>query len=113
MLVVVNKVRDNKGGAIVPWEVAQGVEIRVQTHIGVSGIPRGDVIALNGIHIHIYRQEVITSLGAILDGVRNEEGRVDALALQSPLHICRTDHDGVDLAASYICLQLLQGERHF
>jgi len=103
MLVVVDEVGDHKGGAIVPREIAQGVEIRVETHIGVSRIPGRNVVALNGVHIYIYCQQVVTPLGAILNGVSNEEGRVNPLALQSALHVCRTDHDGVDFATCYIC----------
>ena len=104
MLVVVDEVGDNHRRAFMPREVAQSLEIWRKTHIRVTGIPGGDVISLDGIHIDINSEEIVATLGAILDGVGDEEGCMNSLSLKSALHICRTDNYGVDLSACYICL---------
>jgi Iap family predicted aminopeptidase len=57
---------------------------------------------LNGIHIDINGQKVVTPLRAIFDGIGYEEWGMYSLTLKSALHIRCANHHCVDFSVSYI-----------
>ena len=79
-----------------PDRVVVGHEL----HVAVALLPRGDGVAVDGVHVDVDREQVVAALGAGLQRDVQEVLRVQALALEPALHVGEGEHDGVDLAAS-------------
>ena len=70
-----------------------------QQHVAVAALPGGHRVAVDGRHVDVDREQVVASLGAVLDDLGEEVGRRQALALQPALHVGDRQQHGVDSAA--------------
>ncbi len=89
-----------------PDRVVVGHEL----HVAVALLPRGDGVAVDGVHVDVDREEVVAALGARLQRDVQEVLPVQALALEPALHVGEGEHDGVDLAHLDPVPQVWQGQ---
>ena len=88
---------DHDGGGLVGQQ-ADRLEVEDELHVAVPLLPRGDGVAVDGVHVHVDAEQVVAALGlALAQHVVEEVAAVQALARQAPLHVGEGDHDGVDL----------------
>jgi len=80
-----------------PRDAPQRCKIRRHHEVAVAAFPRGDPVAVDGVHLHIDGEQVVAAFRAVRQHVVQEMRRVDPLALQPPLHVGDRDDDGVDL----------------
>jgi len=85
-------------------------QVELEHHVAVPGLPRRDLVPVDGVHLHVDGQQVVAALGAVPEDGVEEEPSVDELALQTPLHVGEAQHDGVDLVAQDGRPQLLDGQ---
>ena len=81
-----------------PGSHAQGLHVGDHCHVGVTGVPGGDFVALNGVVFDIYRQEVVAALGPVVGNVVQEMPGGNALSDEAALHIGEGHDYGVDFA---------------
>ena len=75
------------------------VEVEDELHVAVAALPRGDRVAVDGVHVDVDAEQVVAALGAVARATHVEEvAPVQPLALQPALHVGEGDDDGVDLA---------------
>ena len=67
-----------------------------ELHVAVAAVPRGDRVAVDGVHVDVDGEQVVAALGAVLGHVVDEVAAVQAFALEPPLHVGEGDDDGVD-----------------
>ncbi len=84
--------------ALVPGDRAQGVEVGLHHEVAVAALPRRHLVAGDGLHVDVDREQVVAALGAVLDHLVEEVGSGQPLALEAPLHVGDRQQDGVDLA---------------
>ena len=89
---------------------AQRVEVEVEEHVAVAALPRGDGVAVDGVHVDVDGEQVVAALGAVLEHVVEEVVAVHPLALQATLHVGERDDDGVDVARLDLRAQLVDGQ---
>lgn len=104
------EVRGDHHGALDPRDGPQGREVRDHRHVAVAGLPAGDGVAVDGVHVDVDRQQVVAALGAVLDDGLEEVARGDPLAHEASLHVRHGQHDGVDLPVAHPGLELLEAE---
>ena len=68
---------------------------------------------VDGVHVHVDREQVVAALGAVLQDVVEEVLRIQPLALQPPLHVGERDDDRVDLTPLDLGTQLVETEQGF
>ena len=89
---------------------AQRVEVEVEEHVAVAALPRGDRVAVDGVHVDVDGEQVVAALRAVLEDVVEEVVAVQPLALQATLHVGERDDDGVDVARLDLRAQLVDGQ---
>ena len=77
-------------------EHPEGVLVEDELHVAVALLPRRDRVAVDGVHVDVDGEQVVAALGAVAEHVVDEVARVQALALQPPLHVGERDDHGVD-----------------
>ncbi len=88
-------------GARQPRQQTQGGEVRGHHHVAVAGVPARYRVAVDGVHVDVDGQQVVTALGAVLGDVLDEQPRRHPLAGQPALHIAERDDHGVDVAVGH------------
>ncbi len=86
------------------------VRVEHELHVAVALLPRGDRVAVDGVHVDVDAEQVVAALGAVAEHLVEEVGAVQALALQPPLHVGERDDHGVDLPGVDPCRQLLHAQ---
>ena len=84
--------------------VDDGVEV------AVAGLPVGELVPGERVHVDVAGQQVVAGLDAVLGDVLEEEGPRDPLADRSPLQVREGDDDGVDVAGADHVRQGLEGQ---
>ena len=93
-----------------PRHPPDGVEVEHELHVAVAGVPRGDRVAVDGVHLGVDGEEVVAPLDPVLERVLEEVGGVQELPLQPALHVGEGDDDGLDLARRDGGPHLVDGE---
>ncbi len=106
--VVPLEVRHHQRGRVMPGDDAQRVEVGAHREVAVAARPRRHRVALDGVHVHVHREQVVAPLGAVLEHLVEEVARRQPLALQPSLHVGDRQQDGVDRPAVDGGAQLLQ-----
>ena len=58
-----------------PGHRVQRVEVEGELHVAVAALPGADRVAVDGVHVHVDREQVVAALGAVLQhGVQEELG---------------------------------------
>ena len=78
--------------------------------IAIAEFPVGELIAGHGLHFHIGGQEVVTTMGAVLDSLVYKKLRVEALAYQAAVVVGKGHDDSLDRFAGYLVFQLFKGQ---
>ena len=89
-----------------PWQYPQRGQIGAHHHIPVAGVPTGHPIALDGVHLGIHGQQIVTALGAVLGDLLGEQSGRHPFSGQPALHVGERDDDGVDLIGRHQPIQL-------
>ena len=80
-------------------------------HVAVPGVPVGEPVAGQWLHVDVDREEVVARLDPVLCDVVDEEVGGDPLADRTPLHVGERDHHRVDGAVGDLGAQRLEA-RH-
>src|SRR5207247_9594012 len=90
-------VAQNQRRRIQPWDSAEGRKVRQQFEVAVSLLPVRHLVAGDGVHLHVQREQVVATLDRLaVAGRLHEVLGIYALAHQATLHVADGDHDGVD-----------------
>jgi hypothetical protein len=109
--VVPEDVAEDERRPFEPGGQSQRPEIWLEEEVAVALRPVGDVVAGDGLHLHVEREEVVATLDAVLgDLPLEEELCVDALAHQTSLHVREGDDDRVERAGFHLRFQLIENE---
>ena len=81
-----------------PGSHAQGLHVGDHCHIGVAGVPGGQLVALNGVVLDIDSQQVVAALCTVVGDVIYEVAGGHSLSNQAALHISEGHDYGVDFA---------------
>ena len=81
-----------------PRNRPQGREGGGEEEVAVPLLPRRERVARRGVHVDVDREQVVARLRAMRDDVVDEVLSVEALALQTAVHVDDREHDGVDRA---------------
>src|SRR5215475_9595481 len=65
--------------------------------VAVAEFPIRETVALHRLHLHVGRQQVITTVCAVAGGLFHEHLGVITLAGQTPVMVSERDDDGFDL----------------
>ena len=95
MVVVVQDIGQNQGGAVQPRHRPQGRQIRGDHEIAVAALPIGGGVARHRLHVNVIGQQIIAAMRLAVGGIENEFGLV-TLADQAAVHIGEGDLNGVD-----------------
>ncbi len=87
----------HQGGAGQPGQQSQGAEIGRHDHIAVAGLPAGDGVPVDGVHVHVDGKQVVATFGAVGGDVLDEQPGRHPFAGEAALHVGERDDDGVDL----------------
>ena len=80
-----------------PGRHAQRGHVRDHHHVAIAGIPRGELVALNGVVLNVDSQEVVAAFCTVVGDVLQEVPCGDALPDQATLHVGEGHDHGVDL----------------
>ena len=89
-------VADHHGRALEPGQQPQGGEVGDRDHVAVPGLPIGEAVPGERLHVHVDGEEVVTGLDPVLEDVIEEESARHPLAYGTPLHVGERHHHGVD-----------------
>ena len=95
--------------ALEPRRAAQRVEVGLEHEVAVAALPARHLVAADGVHVDVDREQVVAALGAVADDRLQEPRGGQALALQAALHVGQGQQDGVDVACRDLGLQLVEG----
>ena len=82
-----------------PRNPPKGAEVRRQHEVAVPAFPRSELVAVDGVHVDVDGEQVVARLAAVREHLVEEVTSVQALALESSLHVGEADEDGVDVAS--------------
>ncbi len=108
--IVVGDVAQHERGAVEPGDPAQRPHVGDDPEVTVAPFPVGHLVARDGIHLHVEREQVVAPLDTVLDHVREEVLRLDALAEQATLHVGERGDDGVDRSFADLLAQVVERE---
>jgi hypothetical protein len=91
-------VGEDQGGAVVPGDLPQRLEVGAQHEVAVAAVPRRERVAADGVHVDVDGQEVVAGFGGVADDLVQEVFGGAALALEPALHVRQRDEHGVDRA---------------
>ena len=109
--VVVHDVGDAEHGALKPRHRPQRRKVRLQHEVPVARLPARQGEPRQRHHLHVDREQVVAGLRTVCGDAADEGLSVEALALQTTLHVCHRQDDRVDLSARYTLTQLIQRHR--
>ena len=93
-------------GAGQPRQQPQCREVGCHHHVAVAGLPARDGVTVDGVHVDVDGEQVVTTLGAVRGDVLDEQPGRHPLAGQPALHVAERDDDGVDVTGGHQRLQL-------
>ena len=105
------QVGDDHRRGLLPRHVPERAHVRYQHEVAVAALPGRHRIPVDGVHVHVHREQVVAALGIVLGHLVQEELGRQPLARQPALHVGEGEHDGVDLAHPDRGPQLLQGQQ--
>jgi hypothetical protein len=108
--VVPRHVGEHERRRLQPGDPPQRRQVGHEPEVAVAALPARDLVARNGVHLHLEREQVVAALDPVLDGVVEEELRLQALSEQATLHVREGDDDRVDRAALDLAAQLLEAQ---
>ena len=94
------QIRHHQRAAGNPRQQPQCAEVGGHHHVAVTGLPAGDGVAVDGVHVDVDGQQVVAAFGAVLGDVVDEQPRRDPLAGEPALHVGEGHDHRVDLARS-------------
>ena len=94
--VLVGQVADDEGRAGLPGDQPGGVVVGMAHEVAVAGVPVGEAVAGQRVHVDVDGQQVVARLHAVLGRVGREEVRRHPLAHRATVHVGEGQHDGVD-----------------
>ena len=111
LAVVPGHVAKDERGGLEPGDAAQRRKVGHHVEVAVAALPVGHLVAGDGIHLHVERQQVVAPLDRlpVAGGVHEVLG-VEALAHQPALHVGEGDDDGVDLTLFDLSRELVLAE---
>ncbi len=98
-------------GPRLPWHSPQGRQVGRHHQVAVAAIPGGDAVSVHGVHLDVYREEIIAALGAMVEDVAQEMRGVHSLALQTPLHVGDGNDDCVDQVVLNSSAKFVEAQR--
>ena len=105
---MVGDVAQHERRAVEPGDPAQRRHVGDDREVAVAALPVGHLVARDGIHLHVEREQVVAALDAVLDDVVEEVLRLDALAEQPALHVGEGGDDRVDRAVLDLLAQVVE-----
>ncbi len=99
-----------QGGAIVPRDEPQRLEVGLHREVAVARLPRGHRVALDGVHLDVDGEQVVAGLRAVRNDLVEEVVRGEPLALQAALHVGEAEQDRVEAAGGHRGAQLVERE---
>ena len=102
-------VAQHERGAVEPRRHAQRAEVGHEVDVAVALLPAGELVAGDGLHLHVGGQQVVAPVRAGGGDLVEEQPGVVALADEPAVVIGETDDDRVDVASGDEVDQGLQG----
>ncbi len=96
-IVTGHHVAQHEGGPVGPGRRAQGGQVGDKMEIAVAPLPVGVAVAGHRLHLHVDGQQVIAAVGAVADGIVDEEAGVESFAHRSTEMIGEGHDHRVDL----------------
>jgi hypothetical protein len=101
------EIGDANGGAVLPGDDPQRVEIGLHQEVAVTALPRGHRKPGDGRHVDVDGEQVVAALRAVLSNVIDEVLGDEALSHQTPLHVRDREKNGVDGTARDLLSKLV------
>ncbi len=98
MVSGISEVTDDDGRGIAPSGRAKRAHVGHEMEVAVAERPVGVVVAGNGFHLDVDREEIIAGVAAVGRGVIEEEATVEPLSHEPTVVIGEGDDHRVDLA---------------
>ena len=108
--IVPGEVGDDHRRGFLPGHPAQRAHVGHHHEVAVAGLPGRHRVAVDGVHLHVHREQVVAPLDDAAHHVVEEELRREPLALQPALHVGEGDDDRVDVALAHLHAELLERE---
>ncbi len=96
-------------GALLPRHAAQGRDVGPHLEVAVAALPRGHLVAVDGVHVDVDREQVVAGLGAVVDHLLEEVAGRHPLALQAALHVGEDQQHRVGASGRDVGAQLVEG----
>ena len=97
--VVPHDVAEHERRPLEPRDAPERGEVGDDVEVAVALLPARDLVAGDGVHLHLEGQEVVAPLDRVPRvHLVDEELRVEPLAHEAALHVGERDDHGVDLA---------------
>ena len=96
-MVMVEHVAEHERRRREPGDAPQRREVRLQDEIAVALLPACDRVARHRLHVDVVGEQVVAAVGFLI-GAAEEEGGLEALADEPPLHVGEAGDHRVDLA---------------
>src|SRR5262245_946849 len=100
-------IAEDQGGLRQPRDEPQGREIGDHLHVAVPALPRGELEAGQGLHLHVDGEEIDASVGAVVHDVIEEIAADNALAHEPAERVGEHRQHRVDFALLDELLELL------
>jgi hypothetical protein len=97
--------------AVLPRHPVQRGQVGDHREVAVPAVPGGHLVAGDGVHVDVHREQVVAALAAAVEDLVQEEAGVEPLALEPALHVDEGEHDRVDLTGVDRPGQLLDRQR--
>ena len=77
---MVDDVAEDERGAVEPRDPAQRREVGHDPEVAVSLLPVDHLVAWDGVHLHVEREQVVAALDAVVCDLVEEIGDLDPLS---------------------------------
>jgi len=93
-----------------PGGPSQSGHIRDAVEVAIASLPVGELVAGNGIHLHVAGQKVVTDVYAALRHALQKVARGDPLPHKASIEVRKGDKNGVYLPANRSRFELFKGQ---
>ena len=109
--VVPADIAEDERRRLEPGDPPQRREVRLEGEVAVASLPARELVAGDGIHLHLEREQVVAALDRMAGAdLLDEELAVQPLPHEPALHVRERDDDGVDRARLDVRLQLVEAQ---
>ena len=100
------QIRHHQGCSGQPRNHPQSTDVGRHHHVAVAGLPTRHPVSVDGVHLHVGGEQIVTALRAVRGDLLGEQPGRDPFADKPALHVGEPDDHRVDLAGGHQPLQL-------